>query len=171
MPVYSMTGYASGQHSNAPTGAPGDAKAAGASRLGLEIRSVNSRFLDLSFRLGEELRQHEPLLREMITARLKRGKVEVRAALESAGADTLREPTPRMLQRLGSMQDNVRAWIPDASPLSVADVIRLGASDANNEIDWAEVIGDLAKRTLDELMAAREREGVRLADMFLGHLR
>jgi uncharacterized protein (TIGR00255 family) len=166
-----MTGYASGQHSNAPAGAQGDAKASGASRLGLEIRSVNSRFLDLSFRLGEELRQHEPQLREMITARLKRGKVEVRAALEATGADTLREPTPRMLQRLGSMQDNVRAWIPDARPLSVADVIRMGASDGNNEIDWADAVGDLAKQTLDDLMAAREREGARLADMLLGHLR
>jgi uncharacterized protein (TIGR00255 family) len=144
---------------------------AGASRLGLEIRSVNSRFLDLSFRLGEELRQHEPQLREMITARLKRGKVEVRAGLEATGADSLREPTPRMLQRLGSMQDNVRAWIPDARPLSVADVIRMGASDESKDIDWAEPIGELARRTLDELMSAREREGARLADMLLGHLR
>ena len=77
MAVYSMTGYASGQQ-----GAAGpDGKGALASRLGLEIRSVNSRFLDLTFRLPEELRQHEPALREMLTARLKRGKVEVRVAL------------------------------------------------------------------------------------------
>src|SRR4030095_2911805 len=99
MPVYSMTGYASAQQSAAAAPAGQEAKAVPASRLGLEIRSVNSRFLDLTFRLSEELRQHEPVLREMIAGTLKRGKVEVRAPLESASGDSLREPTPRTLPR------------------------------------------------------------------------
>src|SRR5436190_3626035 len=133
MPVYSMTGYASAQQSAGVAPAGQEGKAAPASRLGLEIRSVNSRFLDLTFRLSEELRQHEPVLREMIGAKLKRGKVEVRAALESASGDGLREPTPRMLQRLNALQDNVRAWLPDAMALSVADVVRMCASEGNAE--------------------------------------
>jgi uncharacterized protein (TIGR00255 family) len=158
-----MTGYASAQHSAAPG-------AAGA-RLGLEIRSVNSRFLDLTFRLSEELRQHEPQLREMITARLKRGKVEVRAGLESGASETFREPTARMLQRLGSLQDNIRAWLPDVRPLSVADIVRMSASEGGSDADWGEALAQLARGTLDELMAAREREGARLATMLLGHLK
>ena len=171
MPVYSMTGYASAQQSAAPAPAGQEAKGAPASRLGLEIRSVNSRFLDLTFRLSEELRQHEPALREMIAGKLKRGKVEVRAALESASGDSLREPTPRMLQRLNALQDNVRAWLPDAKALSVADVVRMCAAEGNAEADWAEPLAQLAGKTLDELMAAREREGARLATMLLGHLK
>ncbi len=171
MPVYSMTGYASAQH-GAAQAAPGqEAKGAAASRLGLEIRSVNSRFLDLTFRLSEELRQHEPVLREAITSRLKRGKVEVRAALETGGADTLREPSPRMLQRLNALQDNVRSWLPEARALSVADVVRLSATDTGADIDWTDALTGLAGRTLDGLMAAREREGARLAAMLLGHLK
>ncbi len=169
MAVYSMTGYASAQHSVAPGGAGTDSKAPG-SRLGLEIRSVNSRFLDLSFRLSEELRQFEPHLRELIASQLKRGKVEVRAALESAAGESLREPTARMLQRLDTLQDNVRAWLPDARPLSVADVVRMCASEGGAEVDWSEIMPAFAKKTLDELMAAREREGERLAQMLLGHL-
>ena len=171
MPVYSMTGYASAQQSAAPAPAGQEAKGATASRLGLEIRSVNSRFLDLTFRLSEELRQHEPVLREMIVGKLKRGKVEVRAALESASGDSLREPTPRMLQRLNALQDNVRAWLPDAKALSVADVVRMCATEGNAEVDWAEALTQLAGKTLDELMSAREREGARLATMLLGHLK
>jgi len=171
MPVYSMTGYASAQHSAAQAPAGQEAKGAPASRLGLEIRSVNSRFLDLTFRLSEELRQHEPALREMIVARLKRGKVEVRAALESGSGDSLREPTPRMLQRLNALQDNVRAWLPDAKALSVADVVRMCATEGNAEVDWAEALAKLAGKTVDELMSAREREGARLATMLLGHLK
>jgi uncharacterized protein (TIGR00255 family) len=171
MPVYSMTGYASAQQSAAPAPAGQEARGAPASRLGLEIRSVNSRFLDLTFRLSEELRQHEPVLREMIVGKLKRGKVEVRAALESASGDNLREPTPRMLQRLNALQDNVRAWLPDAKALSVADVVRMCATEGNAEADWAEALAQLAGKTIDELMSAREREGARLATMLLGHLK
>jgi uncharacterized protein (TIGR00255 family) len=164
MAVYSMTGYASAQH----RGAPG---AAGQARLGLEIRSVNSRFLDLSFRLSEELRQHEPALRELVAARLKRGKVEVRAYVEGGGGDTVREPSPKLLQRLNALQDSVRSWLPDARPLAVGEVLRLAESDSGAAADWSETLPQLAQQVLGDLMAAREREGARLAAMLLGHLR
>ncbi|ROZ69016.1 YicC/YloC family endoribonuclease [Ramlibacter sp. WS9] len=170
MAVYSMTGYASAQQNAPQTGGGQEAKGMAAGRIGLEIRSVNSRFLDLSFRLSEELRQHEPALRELITGKLKRGKVEVRAALESGAGDTLKEPTTRLLQRLNALQDNVRSWLPDARALSVADVVRLSAAEGSADVDWTQPLAELARRTLDELMSAREREGARLATMLLGHL-
>ena len=93
MSVYSMTGYAAVQ-SNAAGAAP-ESEAAGhaSSRIGLEIRSVNSRFLDLAFRLPDELRQAEPLLRDLLTSTLKRGKVELRVSLESTSASNLRPPS------------------------------------------------------------------------------
>jgi uncharacterized protein (TIGR00255 family) len=162
-----MTGYASAQ----ATGAPGESGAGATSRLGLEIRSVNSRFLDIAFRLSEDLRQHEPQLREMIAARLKRGKVEVRAQVESTAGDSVREPSPRLLQRLATMQDNVRTWLPDASALSVADIMRLGANDGATGTDWGPVLADVARQAIDELSSAREREGARLAAMLLSHLK
>ncbi|MDR3451253.1 MAG: YicC family protein [Rhodoferax sp.] len=170
MPVYSMTGYASAQHSAAATSPEPDSKGPAPMRLGLEIRSVNSRFLDLTFRLPEELRPHEPALRELLTAKLKRGKVEVRAALESAAASPLPEPSPRLLQRLNALQDSIQAWLPDAPPLSVADVIRLSAPEGRTDADWSQGLMELAGTTLQALLAAREREGARLATMLLGHL-
>jgi hypothetical protein len=78
MPVYSMTGYASAQHSTANSNPDSEHKNQPAGQLGLEIRSVNSRFLDLGFRLPDELRSMEPVLRQMLTGGLKRGKVELR---------------------------------------------------------------------------------------------
>jgi len=167
MPVYSMTGYASAQ---ASPGAAGGPQAVAPSRIGLEIRSVNSRFLDIAFRLGEELRAHEPALREMITARVKRGKVEVRAGVEGAGAEAVREPATRTLQRLSNVQEQVRAWLPQAASLSVGEVLRLSAGETASDVDWGEALMDLARKVLDELVAAREREGARLATMLLGHL-
>src|SRR3954447_11823347 len=50
----------------------------GAGTLTIEIKSVNSRFLDLQFRINDDLRSLEPGLREAIMGKLTRGKVECR---------------------------------------------------------------------------------------------
>ena len=171
MPVYSMTGYASAQHSTASSGSEPESRSTPASHLGLEIRSVNSRFLDLSFRLSEELRQYEPALRELVLGQLKRGKVEVRAAIETRSQSSVPDPTPRLLQRLNAVQDSVKAWLPDALPLSVADVIRLSVNEQASPRDWREDILLLAGATVKELLSARQREGARLATMLLERIK
>lgn len=116
MSVYSMTGYATVQSSAAPSGPETDSGPEASSRLGVEIRSVNSRFLDLAFRLPDELRQAEPALRELLTGKLKRGKVELRVSLESTSASSLRAPSSVTLQRLGSLEDNIKSWLPQVRP-------------------------------------------------------
>jgi uncharacterized protein (TIGR00255 family) len=166
MPVYSMTGYASAQQ-DTPAGA---AQGAAAARLGLEIRSVNGRFLDLSLRLSEELRTHEPVLRELVQGRLKRGKVELRAFVESSTAGAIPEPSPRLLQRLNSLQDGIQSWLPEARGLSVADILRLAASEQGGGQDWGPALQHLAAQVLDDLVAARQREGERLAAMLLDRI-
>lgn len=161
-----MTGYASAQHGG---GAPGDGPPT-TGRLGLEIRSVNGRFLDLGFRLPEELRVHEPALREILGSQLKRGKVEVRAFIESSAASALADPSPRLLQRLNTLQDGIQAWLPDARALSVADILRLAASEQGGGQDWGPILLELARQTVRELLAARQREGERLATMLLDRI-
>ena len=166
MAVYSMTGYATVQHTRADDpAAASEGRGKTNARLGLEIRSVNSRFLDLSFKLSEDLRQHEPALRELLIKRLKRGKVEVRAGLEHGGSDSFSEPTTRLLQRLNAVQDHVRSWLPEARPLSVADVLRLSQGDAGSGPDLGAELLPLAEQALTALMHSREREGARLAAM------
>lgn len=170
MPVYSMTGYASGQ--NGPLGSPSEAdiRPPPTGRLGVEIRSVNSRFLDLTFKLPEELRQHETALRELITGKLKRGKVEVRASIESTAQAGIVEPSTRLLQRLNGVQDGIKAWLPSARELSVADVLRLAGGDGASKGDWGNDLTQVATKALDALMSARQREGARLAKMLEEHL-
>jgi uncharacterized protein (TIGR00255 family) len=170
MSVYSMTGYASAQCSSASTTRENEQKAEPVSRLGLEIRSVNSRYLDLTLRLPDELRSFEPALRERLTTRLKRGKVELRANLENDSQTLLVEPSARVLQRLNAIQDNVKAWLPNAGVLSVADVIRLSASSGSPTKDWRPDVVALTDQALDALVAARAREGARLATMLLDRI-
>lgn len=162
-----MTGYAAVQSSPARTGPEADASTDANARLGVEIRSVNSRFLDLAFRLPDELRQAEPALRELLTGKLKRGKVEMRVSLESNSGSNLRAPAAATLQRLGALEDTVKSWLPHAQPLTVADILRLAGGEDKTTHDYSDELLKLAKKALKDLLAAREREGDRLALMLL----
>jgi uncharacterized protein (TIGR00255 family) len=163
MSVYSMTGYASLQTSSLPSS---DAPAS--PRLGLELRSVNSRFLDLSFKLSDELRSYESALRDLLMARLKRGKVELRAYVmhEASAAAALAAPPAALLQQLSRAEEQILAWLPQAQALSVADVMRLSQGQAHrpSSDDSADLLS-LAEQALTAFMAMREREGARLATM------
>lgn len=165
MAVYSMTGYSTVQSGTASPTSDSGARPEGSARLGVELRSVNSRFLDLSFRLPDELRQTEPALREMLTAKLKRGKVELRVWLESASASELRAPSSATLQKLGSLEDSIKSWLPQAAGLSVADILRIATNEDKKPHDHSDELLKLCKKALKDLLAAREREGARLAEM------
>ena len=166
MPVYSMTGYASAQIGSAPEGSERESKNSSSIQIGLEIRAVNSRFLDLSFKLPDELRQYEPALRELLVSQLKRGKVEVRMSQDAASRHQIPEPSARLLQRLNSLQDSTLAWLPKAQALSVADVIRLAAAEQAPLADISqEQILTMAAQATTALLASRRREGERLGLM------
>ncbi len=167
MPVYSMTGYASAQLTPETATAPTDTPCV---RLGLEIRAVNSRFLDLTFRLPEELRAQEPALRALLSRHLKRGKVEVRAAIEQDASASLSTPSIALLQRLNMVQEHIQAWLPSAKALSVADALRLAGSSAPTTTDWASILSPLAEEAVTALLDARAREGKRLAKTLLDRI-
>jgi len=137
-------------------------------RLSLELRSVNGRFLDLQFRIAEELRAQEPLLREMIASRIARGKVECRIQLAGTSGTALRATlNADSLAELARFSAEVRKSIPEAEPLRVADVLRwpgVMAENAPSEAETRETVERLAQQALDEFVAARAREGAKLAD-------
>jgi uncharacterized protein (TIGR00255 family) len=166
MAVYSMTGYASAQQN---AGSQGNSTESSPS-IGVEIRAVNSRFLDLVFKLPDELRSSEPALRESLTQRLKRGKVELRAWLENRGDQGPRAPGSAELQRLLAAQDTVRSWLPQAQPLSVAEVLSLADRRSAPPADLQERIAELVEAALTQLLEARAREGERLAAMLVDRL-
>jgi uncharacterized protein (TIGR00255 family) len=157
-----MTGYSCASQRLRPAAAPEHAPEL---VLGLEIRSVNSRFLDLGFRLSDELRASEPALRERVQALLKRGKVEVRAWVEGRTDAGWRAPSSAELQNLLSMQDQIRTWMPQARELSVAELLQLVARSTPLPSALTEAASGLCEQVLHDLRRAREREGARLAQM------
>lgn len=135
----------------------------------LELRSVNSRYLDLSFRIADDLRAAEPHLRELMTARLTRGKVECRLNLQTR-VDTPRALTPNaaLLARMASTETVVQEQFPNARPLSVSELLHWPGMLADDSPEFEAlqpVIVDLANAVLDELLATRRREGEKLEAM------
>lgn len=153
------------------TGFATAAVSVGAATLNLELRTVNSRFLDLHFRLPDELRVIEPLLREQITGALSRGKVDCRGGLQANGEST-RELAlnPQLLAQLVTLEAGVRAALPQAASLSVAEVLRWPGMLGDDTIP-AEALTEAGARAvrqaLADLTASRSREGVRLAGMLM----
>jgi len=142
--------------------------------LHLELRSVNSRYLDLAFRINDDLRQAEPALREAITAKLRRGKVECRFNLQA------KDSAPRdlaindmLLGQLKTAQAAVLAQLPQAAALSVGEVLRWPGMLADDSPAFDALqpeIASLVAAALDELVATRGREGERLAEMIRGRI-
>ena len=155
--IYSMTGYASAVREFAY------------GVLNLELRSVNHRYLDLQFRLPDDLRSIEPVLRETLAAQLTRGKVECRVTFTAAAAGP-RTPqfNEALLRQLIELNTRVRAALPGAENLGVADVLRwpgmLGA-EALPLDELRAACAELLSAVLVEFTAARAREGEKLARM------
>jgi uncharacterized protein (TIGR00255 family) len=157
--IYSMTGYASA------------AREFAYGVLNLELRSLNHRYLDLQFRLPDDLRSVEPVLREMLAAQLARGKVECRVTFTAAAAGPR---TPQfnevLLRQLVELNTRVRAALPGAETLAVADVLRwpgmLGAEALPLE-ELKAGCSELLSAVLVQFTAARAREGDKLAQVLL----
>jgi uncharacterized protein (TIGR00255 family) len=155
--IYSMTGYA--------------VKTRDVERgtLQLELKSVNSRFLDLHFRVAEELRFVEIPLRELFVSRLARGKLECRLAYNgSAGRGDQLLLKNDLVDTQADLSRRVRDRLPDAAPLTVSDVLRWPGIFGDQSVDFAAMapqVLELAEAVLAEFTATRGREGAKLAAM------
>jgi uncharacterized protein (TIGR00255 family) len=141
----------------------------GAFRLVWEIRSVNHRFLELGFRLPEELRGAEPECRELVSAAVKRGKVDcalkVATDERSVGADKV---VAAALERLKSLETEVQRVFPGAEPLTVHEVLRwprVLEEPAQNVEELGEAVKACLSAALRALTDARAREGARIVEM------
>ena len=139
--------------------------------LTLELRSVNHRYLDLQLRMPDELRSHEPLLRESITGQMTRGKVECRIGFAARqSAQNPAQINQMLLDQLAQWSSQVRKSFPSARELSVADILRWNGvleSSAFSPDDLQNTLLDLLKRALQDFSSARQREGDKLKSFLL----
>jgi len=153
--ISSMTGFAAASLENAQ------------GSLGVEIKTVNHRYLEFQTRIPEELRPLEPAMREAVAARLTRGKVDCRVTftpLTSAARSLL--PDAAALEALHAAAHQVLARFPDARPLSVAEVLHWPGVLADESLSAdavKEQVLALIDRAIAELNQSRAREGAKLS--------
>jgi uncharacterized protein (TIGR00255 family) len=157
--IHSMTGYAC------------VARTLSDFQLSVELKSVNSRYLDLAFRLPEELRPLESQLREQIGAKVARGKLECRVALTHTAANREALEIDRALvERIGAAARQVQQTVPEVLALQVGEILRWPGVIGERALpsdELAAACRDLVAQALDEFNAARAREGAKLAQALL----
>lgn len=159
--INSMTGYATATvNQNGQT-------------LSLDLRTVNSRYLEWHFRAGDEFRLVESAMRERVQQQLMRGKVECRISLSAAvhGLDEVQLNTT-VLAQLSSLSQQVLQELATAKPLTVAEVLRWSGvlTSAQTEIDLPAVGMMLLNQALADLQLSRRTEGEKLAAHIVARL-
>jgi uncharacterized protein (TIGR00255 family) len=141
----------------------------GSLQLKWELRSVNHRFLDIGMRLPDELKILEPEFRARLTAEIQRGKVDCSLKLSvDAGLDLAAELDTAKLDELKRLQTMFLAAMPDARPLSVADLLRWPGvlkEPQQNQTELGKVALAAFDHALAELSQARGREGERITGL------
>ena len=136
--------------------------------LTFEIKSVNSRFLDLVFRFPDELRELEMPLRELLAKQLSRGKVECRAGWSINTAEINETLDADRLHTLQRLTAQVQAVFKESRGLSTADVLRWPGVVQTAALEWSTLIPQyqsMAAEAIQGLKEARLREGGRLASL------
>lgn len=163
-PLFSMTGFGTATN-NEPTGS-----------VTVELRTVNSRFLELHFKIPDALRHLESALKELIQSQLKRGKVECRINVKSTRDPLLSlndsAPTPEFIQQTKALEESLLREFPGAARLSIAQILAMsGTNPEAQETTWSsELVLGTAQEALKQLVETRAREGAQLNNLLLNGL-
>ncbi len=139
--------------------------------LNLELRGVNSRFLDVQFRMPEELRHAEPGLRELLTQQIGRGKVECRLNLNrKEQQDTQLALNPQVLRQLAHLQTQLHALMPQAEPLRSGEILHWPGVVQDSSLTAEQMAAHIQAMAQDAVMQfqnTRQREGDKLKAILL----
>ena len=138
----------------------------GAHSIAIEFKGVNHRTLEIGFRLPDELRTLEFPIRNLISQRLARGKVECRIGLTPLPVtSTLIGLNPDILERLAQWQRRVQQEFADAAPLTVHEILQwpglIQSADQPLAAQAAQILAG-AEAALNEFVLSRLREGEKL---------
>jgi uncharacterized protein (TIGR00255 family) len=144
-----------------------------AGTLTIEIKSVNSRFLDLQFRINDELRALEPDLRAAIMGAITRGKVEARLSFGRKVAGGSHVLNQELLADLTRLQAEVTRHFGAAPLMTVAELLRWPGVIEESHVGQESLQADVAALTARVIAAfvdSRRREGAALETMLVSRI-
>jgi uncharacterized protein (TIGR00255 family) len=133
--------------------------------ISVEIKAVNSRYLDVLFRMPDEMRLAEQPIRERLAKGLVRGKIEVRASFTRPPAESEQQLSDTAMQRVAAQLAHIRTILPDTESPRFHDIINLagGQQTQTEPEEWAQACLAALEPALAQLLEGRQREGARLA--------
>ncbi|TCS43942.1 YicC/YloC family endoribonuclease [Reinekea marinisedimentorum] len=135
--------------------------------LSVEIKSVNQRYLEPTFRMPETLRPIEMKLRELLKKRVKRGKLEVNAKFYSASGEQALDIDESRLKAVTGALNKLEGSVNNSAPVNLIQLLQYPGILIDSEIDAEQVqqeMTQLFNAALDDFLAGREREGAVLAE-------
>ena len=133
-----------------------------------ELRSVNHRFLETSFRLPETLREIEMPLREIARKKLSRGKVDCSVQVAFNNTDASVNADLQLAKSYIEIAEKLAIELQNPAPISPLDIMRWPGVLKDQEIE-PETLHSAATETfngtVNQLLEGRQREGDKLADM------
>lgn len=156
--MYSMTGYGKGEAEK------------NGLKLTVEFKTVNHRFLDISFKLPRGLQSLEDVLRKSLSAGIKRGHVDVYVNLTRTGAAALsldKAAAENYLSMARELEDmGVQNDITASVLLRLPDVVTAVETDDAETV--AEICKEAAGAALAALIKMRKTEGETLVHDLTG---
>jgi uncharacterized protein (TIGR00255 family) len=134
--------------------------------VSLELKSVNSRYLDVQFRMPDELRLAEQPIREHLSRCLARGKIEVRASFTRPQATSAVRLSESALSRIAQQLTAVRQVLPETVSPTLMEIMNWSDQQVSTTIEpevWAQACLAALEPALQQLLEGRLREGARLS--------
>lgn len=163
--IRSMTGYGSSE------------SAAGKGDIVVEIKSSNHRFCDISLRMPQRCFALEHEIKKLISARIKRGRIDLSIQLDSKGQEEpgveLNLPlAERYYMIFRELKELLRlpGEITLDQIITQKDIIVSSSANQDTTFDWEMLEGPLSS-ALDTLQTMREAEGALLQEDFLSRLK
>ena len=134
-----------------------------------EIRAVNHRYLDVQFKLPEDLRQKEQAFRQQASAKLGRGKIECALFFRRAvHQDSELQIDTDLVELIGHRISEMTSKLPNVAAANPIEILRWPGVLIQNELD-AEPLFEHAGALFDKALAAindmRSNEGSRIEQM------
>lgn len=140
--------------------------------LSCELRSVNHRYLDVAPKMPEELRVHEGAVRELVSSKLARGRIDCFVRLKENEVSNL-QPNIELADNLQSLISEMQIHVPSMQPIRAVDVLRwpgvLQAKKADPDKMKQSLLTVLSE-ALDSLIVARSQEGSKMAELITQRL-
>lgn len=137
--------------------------------LSWELRAVNHRYLDVQFRLPEELRPKEHVFKQVVGATLKRGKVDCTLHFQRPGGrQGDLQLDSALVENIAARAAEIADRLDDPAPVDPLDVLRWPGAIVESEIDAEPLFAtasELLKQALQSMANMRASEGERIATM------